>query len=155
MIYQWKDGAHVRGRLDAQAVGGQLEAIRKSAGHLTASTVVENARPTAAFLHPVFEWDDSLAAEQYRLEQARHLIRAVVAISDESPEATPIRAFVVVSEVGEQSYVPTYFAMSDEQMRAQVVSRALSELRQFQARYRELNELAEIFAAINRVESAA
>jgi hypothetical protein len=155
VIYQWKDGAHVRGRLEAQQVGERLETIRNSGDLLTAPRVVEDARPEDALLHSVFEWDDSVAAEEFRREQARMLLRSVVAIPESAPESPAIRAFVVVSEVGEQSYVPTYFAMSDEQLRAQVVARALVELRQFQARYRELNELADIFAAINRVSTAA
>jgi hypothetical protein len=136
VIYQWKDGAHIRGRLDAQQVGERLEVVRKSTGALTASHVVDDARPPEALLHPIFEWDDSVAAEEFRRSQARLVLRSVVAIPDSAPESPPIRAFVVVSEVGEPSYVPTYYAMSDEQLRAQVVSRALAELRQFQARYR-------------------
>jgi hypothetical protein len=150
VIYQWKEGSKPHGKLKAQIVGERLESIRATVGHLTASAVVEDARPPGAVLHPAFEWDDSIAAERYREEMARHMLRSVVSMPDSAPDSPPIRAFVVISEVGEQSYVPTYVAMSDAQLRQQVLNRALAELKQFQARYRELHELADIFAAINR-----
>lgn len=37
--------------------------------------VVNTARPPTSPLHPVFEWDNKKAADEYRLHQARHLVR--------------------------------------------------------------------------------
>lgn len=42
---------------------------------LQASTVVEEATPEDSVLHPLFEWNDSKAAHQHRLSQARKLIK--------------------------------------------------------------------------------
>jgi len=49
----------------------------KRSGILTPSAVVDEARPEDSPLHAAFEWDDSIAAEKYRLEQARRLLRQV------------------------------------------------------------------------------
>ena len=47
------------------------------AQNLTASKVVATAKPANNPLHPHFEWCDKKAAEEYRLKQARSLIRVV------------------------------------------------------------------------------
>ncbi|CAE6856779.1 hypothetical protein R75461_07754 [Paraburkholderia nemoris] len=44
---------------------------------LDAGIVVRDARRVRSPLHACFEWDDAVAGQQYRLEQARHLIRSV------------------------------------------------------------------------------
>ncbi|MEE8568074.1 MAG: hypothetical protein V3S81_05645 [Anaerolineales bacterium] len=44
---------------------------------LTASAVVEDARDPKSPLHSFFEWDDKKAAHQYRINQARDIIRNV------------------------------------------------------------------------------
>lgn len=54
-----------------------LRALEEN-GRLTARDVVTAARDPASPLHDCFEWDDSTAAEAWRTEQARSLIRSVV-----------------------------------------------------------------------------
>jgi hypothetical protein len=46
-------------------------------GRLQPSDVLADARNPTSPLHSHFEWDDGLAAERYRLSQARSLIRSV------------------------------------------------------------------------------
>lgn len=55
----------------------ELQSIYDQNGHLTASLVVDQARPKDHPLHDRFEWDDSVAGERWRREQARLLIRSV------------------------------------------------------------------------------
>lgn len=156
MIYQWKPGSHVS-KISAQVAGERLEWLRETHGALSAEIVVDDARDPDALLHPVLEWRDEVAAEEFRKTQARDLIRSVVFVPDEaaSEDAAPVRAFVVVGEVGELSYTSTYVAMADETMRQQIVARALRELRQFQAKYSGLTELAEVFAAATKIATVA
>lgn len=46
-------------------------------GELTPERVVEHAQRQDSPLHEFFEWDDALAAQAHRLQQARSLIRSV------------------------------------------------------------------------------
>lgn len=46
-------------------------------GRLTPDLLIEAARDPESVLHPRFEWDDSVAAVEYRRAQARALIRTV------------------------------------------------------------------------------
>lgn len=46
-------------------------------GRITAAEVLDAARPEDSPIHACFDWDNSAAAELWRLEQARDLIRRV------------------------------------------------------------------------------
>lgn len=58
-------------------VAEALRALEKDAGRLIPADVVDAARRPDSPLHSHFEWDDSAAAEKFRLDQARALIRTV------------------------------------------------------------------------------
>jgi hypothetical protein len=54
-----------------------LAALEDSEGRLMADAVVDAARDPSSALHPCFEWDDTAAAHEHRLDQARRLIVSV------------------------------------------------------------------------------
>lgn len=55
----------------------------KRDGQLTASGILKEAKKKTSPLHSLFEWDNTLAAKQYRLAQARSVIkRANVSITE-------------------------------------------------------------------------
>jgi hypothetical protein len=60
------------------AITKRLAAIEKKfSGRLTPEAVVEDASNENSPLHELFEWDDSVAAHQFRLHQARMVITSV------------------------------------------------------------------------------
>jgi hypothetical protein len=127
MVFKFRQGAHLKG--DAQQVGTALMAIREKRGHLTAPDVVEEARPKKSALHQYFEWNDASAAEQYRLEQARHLVRSVIITqTDEHGDIRPIRAFAKVTTEDINSYEPIHVVLNDAELRAQVLRVVRSEI---------------------------
>lgn len=54
-----------------------LAALERDNGRLMPQDVVNAARNRRSPLNPFFEWDDSVAAQRYRLQQASLLIRRV------------------------------------------------------------------------------
>lgn len=137
-------------KVRAQVAGERLELIRiKHAGRLTPEMVVSDAKAKKSPLHDAFEWDNTKAAVAYRLVQAGDLIRAIIVVTDEAPNMPPVRAFVNVED-DTRHYTSIQHAMSDKELRAQVVSRALKELGEWQQRYKDLNELSAVFAAIRK-----
>lgn len=149
--YSWKPKTSVP--VDAQAAGERLEEIRvRHNGRLTPTAVVDDARPQDAVLHPAFEWNDKVAAERFREDQARYMLRSIVIVRPAAPEqepTRPIRAFVSVTRDEDRSYTSIDHAMSDAELREQVVERAWRELLEWKARYQEYRELAEVCAAID------
>lgn len=137
--------------LDANAVGNHIEFLRKEMkGELTPDDVVKDARNPNSPLHSFFEWDDGAAADQYRLNQARGLIRSVVAIyvSDDKP-AIRTRAYVHVAEPGAQHYRETTHALSQAKTRKLVLQRAWNELQGWRERYRDIKEFSELIVVID------
>jgi len=152
-MYSWKSGSvHV---VDADVAGRALEEMVMRHGVLTPSIVVEESRPEDAPLHDEFEWDDAVAAQQYREHQARYIIRSIV-VEMPNRDDRLVRAYVSVvpgsdnaSKVGiGQVYVRTMDALADETLRKQVLKRALGELDAWQRRYEDLEELAALFQSI-------
>lgn len=150
VAYRWKPAAHVS--IDAQAAGEELEQIKVAHnGRLDAGTVVEKARSRRSVLHEHFEWDDAIAAGKFRVEQASYLIRMIeLSPMPEAPEAPPVRAFVSVRQEEEQFYVSTRDALSDPELRQQVLDQAWRELEAWRQRHAELVEFAKIFAQIDK-----
>ena len=150
MVYEFRLGPK-QFPVEPQIVGEALEALGgHNSGALTPDAVVEAARPADHPLHPIFEWDDSVAAEAWRRSQASDVLRSVVAIMPERPEmAKPTRAFVSIRADDGPAYIPIRRAMSDPEMRDQVLAGAMRELVSWRRRYTELQELAELFAQID------
>ncbi len=168
-VFKFRDGCHLAG--DAQIVGERLESIKRKSNMLTPALVVEDAKNISSPLHGFFEWDDTLAAEKYRIDQAGHLVRSVVVTFEDSvqlqnrqvclsgmpsPEietARTIRAFLPIKDdSGGNSYVSSREALGNPEMRRQVLARAYAELASVGKKYRELQELSGVFDALEQVE---
>lgn len=132
---------------NADEVAASLLEIERAYGHITPVDVVDAARDPASPLHDHFEWEDGLAAEQWRIAQARTLISAVRVKLQSAPERPPLRAFVHIP-VPTPHYESAKLAMSDQGKREMILRRALNELESFKRRYAELSELASVFAQI-------
>jgi hypothetical protein len=76
LIYDWRSKRSLP--IDPQVVGEELERL----GSPTAHEILDAAASPDSPLHPAFEWDDTKAAHQYRLVQARDLVRRLVIKSE-------------------------------------------------------------------------
>jgi len=115
--------------------------------------VVEYARNPETELHRHFEWDDSAAAEEYRLWQARHIIARVTVIPSE--DIGPVRAYVslVSDRVKGGGYRAIENVFRNPRMREELLDRAMAEAEAWHKRYEQLTELSPIFAGIEQVKS--
>lgn len=157
-VFRWNSGARMKG--DPQIAGEHIVRLRedrlqKQLGEPTAEDVVSSARPAKSPIHDMFEWDDTVAGESYRVEQARHMLRSLVITTTHSEQQAESRAFVAIDieERRHDVYVPISVAMSTLDMRAQVLERARRELSAFRQKYQDLSELSAVFQAIDSVLS--
>jgi hypothetical protein len=117
-------------------------------GSLEAAHVLDAARPPESVLHSHFTWDDVEAAEVYRLNQARGLIRRYkvrVAYEQASGEVRDVlvRGFVAASTAGEPGRAPgTYLPVTGlgGQARNVLLQRMQREIRALRVRYGHLQE---------------
>lgn len=153
MVYQWKPGSSIK--VDPDVAGRVLERIRTvNNGRLTADHVLAEAQPKTSLLHDAFEWDDRKAGKKWRLEQASHMIRSIEVIHVTPEQTKPIRAFVSVLRDEDRSYTSTAHALSDPELRAQVVQQAWRDLEVWRQRHAELIEFAAIFSAMDQARAA-
>jgi len=135
----------------------ELESIRKSNnGILSPRAVIEAAADEKSPLHSRFTWDDTEAAEQYRLWQARQLIRLIVTIVPTEKKEYTVRQYISLSQdrVVDGGYRLVTDVVSDLELRKQMLIDAVKELRIFRIKYARLNELAGVFAEMDKLEKA-
>lgn len=123
----------------------EIEKIRNECGGtIPNGAIIERAQAEEHPLHSYFEWDDSEAAHQYRLEQERRLIRVCVII----PESTtsPVRAYVsIVEDRGTEGYRHIHEVMSSDHYRKQLLEQSFREFSRFEQKYAVLSEWSEVF----------
>lgn len=157
MKYIYKKGRSFP--VDPAVAGQALEVIRsKNNGILQAANVVNESRPKEAPLHSVFEWDDSIAAEEHRKLQARQLINSVRVVwqSDRQEiKQVPVYVNLIQSDDHERGYFNITDVMSDANKRAEMARKAWADMIAWKERYKELEnakEFTSIFQAIQQVE---
>ena len=96
-IYQFRNGARIKGAVEAQTVGEELDRIRDKHEGLTPQTVVDESTPSDAPLHPCFTWDDAIAANEHRKAEARSIVRSVRVTYPDKEETEP--AFVHIQRI--------------------------------------------------------
>ena len=147
------------GRITSKKVVGFIRNLADDDGLIKPERVVEAARPKTSPIHDQFEWNNTEAAEKYRLLQASELIRVSVEIIDCGGNRDPVvvRAFTsLTTERGENGgYRATVQVLSNKQMREQMLADAIAELQAFERRYAILKELAEVFAASRKLRKTA
>lgn len=132
----------------------ELEEIAKKAdGILYPAAVVEYARNPETALHGEFTWNDTIAAEQWRIQQARQIIR--VRIVSQANNPVTIRAYVSLSEDRQNpggGYRRFQDVMADPELRRQYLRQALKEVEHWRQKFKSLEELDPVFSAIAEVE---
>lgn len=161
--HDWKLGSRVK----ADPVQGYqaICSLYEQYGAIKPEHVVEAARPDDAVLHDEIEWDEATAATEYRLQQARHLLRSAVVVY-RRPDQTltqPVRAFVklvpsvddpTLDNVAEDAvqphvYLPIRRVMDEPDLRQRLKRQAFSELSTWRQRYRDISEFAAVFEQID------
>lgn len=156
--YAWQPRSMISA--DAQEIGERLEKIGgKNNNRLSPKSVLKDARKKSSPLHKLFTWDDSLAAEKYRLGEARHIIRNItVVVEDLGEDQAPVRAYYSISHKSlpeSTEAVGTYLcladAMADPDTRRMLLAQILDEAARWRERGKHFRELAEVFEALDRV----
>ena len=130
-------------KADAEKVSKEIESISNA----TPSIILEFARNENSELHKCFEWDDTVAAEKYRLQQARNIVCNLVYQEEKKEEPTKLRVFYNQSSTN--TYQSTRVLVRNEDNYKELLMQAKSELRAFKNKYKMLTELEDIFNLID------
>jgi len=141
--------------VNANKVGNYFEDLQDKFGEINPEFLVENARDEGSLLHDCFEWNDSIAAESYRVEQAKNLIRTLVKIEKTGNSETVTRAVVSVrlSECDTRRYCMTSVVMKNDYAREMLLREALRDCKAFEDRYKSLEEVRSVIEAIGNLNA--
>ena len=128
-------------KADPQKIGEALAVIaQKGGGHLLPAAIVEAARERRSVLHRHFEWDDAVAAQSYRLDQARSLVRAIHCENTDA-ENGMARAFLSIKDKGGTSYRSIDEVLASHDLQQKVLAQAERDLIAFETRFRDLSDV--------------
>ena len=130
-------------KADAQKVAEEI-----GNGKITPEEVLKKAKDENSELHKCFEWNDSVAAEKYRLQQAGNVIRMLV-YKSEKENTEPVRAFHITTEKNTYQPTRTFLVQQDEYQ--SLLKRAMAELEAFKKKYHTLSELESVFEAMEMI----
>ena len=141
--YSWTTGGF-NYKQDPNEVGKELE---KLGDDLTPKNIVNLARNENSVLHEMFEWDDTVAAEQYRKQQANLIIQnlKITVIADDNTERK-VKAFVTVKR--NTVFEPIEKVVKDVDKYSLLLDKAYKELNGIKIKYRELQEIQDLLSDI-------
>lgn len=120
---------------------------------LQPEAVVAAASGKESPLHSHFTWDDTEAARQHRLHQARQLIRVQVSVLP----TTSTESRVFVSLTGDRrsdgGYRPIVDVLSSEELYKRLLSDATAEAERFAAKFEGVKEMAGVISAIKKLKA--
>ena len=117
----------------------------------TPQEIVDIARNPNSVIHNYFQWDDGIAAEEYRKGQAARMERSFVltkVVDDGEKVEKKVYRLVEVDSSRTSVYTPVIFTLRKEDEYADLLRRAKIELEGFVKRYHSLIELQEIIEDI-------
>lgn len=141
--------------VSAEVAASEIEKVKNSLhkDNIEPKDLLDASRADNAPLHCCFEWNDSIAAEKFRVNQARHIIsniRVEVIESDKAKEPITVRPYVNVSDGNDKGYfVSIQTALEKGDYRYQILKNAATDLTTFKKRYGAYNELFEVCNAID------
>lgn len=133
---------------DAQKVYEEIMEICDDLESASPKDILEKARSEDTELHKCFTWDDSVAAEKWRLNEARVVARQLVIREEKIPVDRP-EVRLLYSTDNKSGYKPTTTIVRVQGEYEELLKRAYAELQAFKAKYSMLTELQEIFEAID------
>lgn len=114
-----------------------------------ASVVAWAKRNQKSALHRQFEWNNSKAATEFRLWQARRLIQINVVTEDGTPQLVSLS----FDRKGDGGYRSVDDVVSNRQLSEIMLRDALAELQRVQIRFERVRELTSVWSAVKRVKA--
>lgn len=131
----------------------EIRSLERENGSLLTADVLERAKNEDSALHQYYNWNESEAAEQHWLSVTRKLIQSYrieyVSAGDVSRLIPGYVNFSQKTESGGVThvYVRTETALSDEDLRAQLLAQLRAEVASLKRKYGHLVEYSEILRA--------
>ena len=115
---------------EAQMYGERLDYLAsKNKGKVTPDMVIDDAKQKSSVFYNYFEWNQTEAARQYRIQQARQLINHIVEVVVIEGKQSKQRSFFSIKNGGgNKAYVTIRTAVSKPNYRIQLLNQLISTM---------------------------
>jgi hypothetical protein len=117
-------------------IRARYKVIRAQYGAVTPRNIVDDARDPKSPLHRFFEWDNTAAAEAYRLSQAGDLMRRVQVYVTHEGVKQPARVYVSIVRNDIRQYEETTKAMTNPVSRQALLDQMKRDVESVIRRYK-------------------
>jgi phage pi2 protein 07 len=129
--------------------------LKKESG-LTAESVIAEAKKKKSPLHELFEWDDTIAGEKWRLQQARVFINEVKILIDTKEYYAFENVSLDTNEIENpcREYMERQEIIQTPALRQQVMMSAYNQLLYWKAKYEQyqFTEFSNLMHAIDSIK---
>ena len=133
-------------KADAEKCYREIESL----GEVKSEEIVEFAKDDKTELHKCFEWDDTKAAERWRVQQARFVCNSLTVVVE--TETIEPKEFRIIEHDSEQRvYRPVIMTVRNADQYKRLLDQAKDELAAFKRRYASLKELATVIDEIEKL----
>ena len=123
-------------KADATKCASEIMEICDQMESATPQQILEKARDESTELHKCFTWDDSIAAEKYRIHEARQIVCQLKIVEqdiDNKQKPTAIRVFYKTD--GKSGYKPTQLILKQPDEYEALLERCRNELPSVKQKY--------------------
>ncbi len=125
------------------------EEIQTLGTEYTPQQILDLARDESTELHKCFEWDDTIAAEKWRLQTARQICCSIK-VKIEKSETELVSYRIIQHDSQRQAYAPVILTVRNEDEYTRLLNRAKAELESFRKRYKNIVELESVIDEIDK-----
>lgn len=142
--YCWKAGGY-HPKANANKVGKEIESLDE----VKPENIVNFARDKKTELHKCFEWNDGIAAENYRRQQAAAIMNNLVFVvrKDVNSPAKEVKAYVNTQK--NQEYKPIDYVLHSPTEYQKMLDKAIRDLQSTRNKYAEIAELQDLYELID------
>jgi len=157
VVIDWKKGSTFK--VDPRRAYDEIERVNGLFGGFAPDgQLVEASKNPDAVLHSLFDWNDSSAAQKYRLNTEKRIKRSLVAVyrsTQQVPQPQPVRVYPRArvlapdDKTSQRLWVSTFAMLQDPEGRGQLLENARRDLQIFADKYRQLDELSSVLDPID------
>ena len=143
-IYQVSWTERFSTTIEPEVAHREFQRIEAKVGAVTPQALLDASRPDGAPLHGLFEWDNTRAAERWRLNQAQEIISSLRIVVREGEPEMPAMAYLSVGASGDRRHKGFLPMTSVVDNRARRVQFLLGELRNLEGILRRTEAFGEM-----------
>lgn len=128
---------------DANKVGKELE-ILEGKYELTREVVLEYAKNKNSELNKCFEWNDSIAGEKYRLQQATWILASISIIVNDEPKRTTRMYVNIKNDDNRKEYKNIVSVVENDDEYKQLLDKAERDFISYKEKYQDMVQLKDL-----------